>query len=77
MGHPARENNLEKSEQKSQCDIQEEEKVKGGVISDIVSDFKDFSSLKRKKSKGKETKESAELTKQPSNVEPSVEENGH
>merc|ERR1712013_305425 len=44
VGHPARENDLEKSEQKSQSDIQEEERVKGGVISDIVSDFKDFSS---------------------------------
>merc|ERR1712107_22359 len=65
VGHPARENNSEKSEQKGQCDVQEEERVKGGVISDIVSDFKDFSSLKRKKSKGKENKESAELTKQP------------
>merc|ERR1719494_471303 len=49
VGHPARENNSEKSEQKSQCDVQEEERVKGGVISDIVSDFKDFSSLKKKK----------------------------
>merc|ERR1712223_2209953 len=29
VGHPARENNLEKSEQKSQCDVQEEERGKG------------------------------------------------
>merc|ERR1712083_777092 len=56
VGRPPKESCEEKLEKKSHPDFLEVERdcknEKGGVISDIVSDFKDFSSLKRKKSKG-------------------------
>ena len=61
VGRPPKESCEEKLEKKSHPDFLEVERdcknEKGGVISDIVSDFKDFSSLKRKKSKGKENKD--------------------
>ena len=61
VGRPPKESCEEKLEKKSHPDFLEVERdcknEKGGVISDIVSDFKDFSSLKRTKSKGKENKD--------------------
>jgi len=58
VGHPAKEMCHDNMEQRSHSDILaakgESKNEKGGVISDIVSDIKDFSSLKRKKSKGKD-----------------------
>merc|ERR1719180_440664 len=66
VGHPAKEICHENVEKKSQADLHAEEgenkNEKGGVISDIVSDIQDFSSLKRKKSKGKDQKDANELT---------------
>ena len=71
VGHPAKEishENMEKSQAVLHAEEGENKIEKGGVISDIVSDIKDFSSLKRKKSKGKDDQKDAPDLTQPSSA---------
>merc|ERR1712032_1393502 len=71
VGHPAKEishENMEKSQAVLHAEEGENKIEKGGVISDIVSDTKDFSSLKRKKSKGKDDQKDAPDLTQPSSA---------
>merc|ERR1719180_361193 len=82
VGHPSKEISHENMEKKSQADLHAEEgenkNEKGGVISDIVSDIQDFSSLKKKKSQGMDQKDTTVLTEPSlaSKDDHSIEENG-